>query len=195
MQKFTKISTITILLLCFLSLSSYTQAEQPRFQRKGFSFGFAIGCGSVTLNQNNLDNSLTQFSLSLPNIKIGYAFSDRLAIFATLPGATYQEQGLTRGFEGVLFTTQYWLIDHWWVSGGVGLTFDAPAFYTVENFEEAKFYGGAPSVSLGTGYEIYRRKRFSIDLQYRIFYGQVELMNDNMKSGVSNMVMFGFNWY
>jgi len=178
-----------------MSLASIAQVEQPSFQRKGLSFGLAVGAGSLTMSQNHTHKNLSQFSLSLPNIKVGYTFSERFAMFITLPGATYQEDGLTRGFEGAMLTSQFWISDQWWINGGVGLTFDAPAFYTVENFEEANFYVGLPSVALGTGYEIYKRKRFSIDLQYRVFYGQVDKMNDNIKSGVSNMIMIGFNWY
>jgi len=107
---------------------------------------------------------LTQFSLSLPNIKFGYCFSERLAILVNLPGATYQEEGLTRGFEGALVTGQFWLLDKWWINGGVGLTFDAPAFYTVENLNDANFYVGIPSISFGAGYEVYKGRRICIDL-------------------------------
>lgn len=79
--------------------------------------------------------------------------------------------------------------------GGVGLTFDAPAFYTVKDPKTAEFHIGLPALTAGTGYEIYRKGKFAIDLQYRFFYGQSNLSYNGFRKGFSNMFIVGFNWY
>lgn len=79
--------------------------------------------------------------------------------------------------------------------GGTGLTFNAPAFYTVKELQTAGFYSGIPAFSFATGYEVWQKGRFALDLQYRIFLGKSDLSNDGHRAGISNMLNFGFNWY
>ena len=119
----------------------------------------------------------------------------RLALFALLPGSNYKYNEKDRGFEGVLIAGQYWLKNSWWILGGTGLTFDAPAFYTVKDPKTAGFYTGVPACTLATGYEVWHRKHFALDLQYRIFIGKANLPNSGQREGISNMFIVGFNWY
>ncbi len=79
--------------------------------------------------------------------------------------------------------------------GGIGLTFDAPAFYTINDPTEAGFYTGFPALSVATGYEVWRKNHFALDLQYRFFSGKSELSNDGERSGISNILLVGSNWY
>jgi hypothetical protein len=170
-----------------------TTLDKNLIERKGFVFGAGIGGGALTLNTN--DTIQTAFSATLPNIKIGYMINRRVSLLALLPGATYKYHGKDRGFEGILIGVQYWLKVKWWMLGGAGLTFDAPAFYTVRDPQQASFYIGVPALTFSTGYEVWRKGRFALDLQYRIFLGKSNLPNNAYKEGVSNMFIVGFNWY
>lgn len=163
------------------------------FERKGFTFGMGVGAGSLSLNTN--DTCTTAFTFSVPNLKIGYILNPRLAIQLMLPGATYRYQGKDRGFEAMILGCQYWPVDRCWIQGGVGLTFDAPAFYTVSDADQAKFYSGFPAFTLATGYEIWRRGTCAFDIQYRFFYGKSELDAGVQRSGMSHVILFGVNWY
>lgn len=184
--------------LILLSLFCKTSAAQNNIdnntiKRKGFIVGFGLGSGILTLSEK--ESWHPSFSASLPNIRIGYRIGDRLALMALLPGATYRYQGKDRGFEGILLAAQYWVKDRWWILGGVGLVLDAPAFYTVKSFKEADFHTGFPAITLATGYDVWRKGKFTLDLHYRLFSGQASLAGNEHRRGVSNMFMVGFSWY
>jgi hypothetical protein len=136
-----------------------------------------------------------RFSASIPNIKIGYMVNDKLALLAMLPGATYKNQNKDRGFEGIMIAGQYWVQNHWWLMGGAGMTFDAPAFYTVKDLKTAKFYTGVPAFMFATGYELWNQGKFALDLRYQFFLGKSNLEDGKSREGFANMVVLGFNWY
>jgi hypothetical protein len=187
-----KILTFTLLIIANYSFAQ-TNLKKSEIERKGFVFGVGLGAGSLTLNTN--DSTQTTFSTTLPNIKVGYMLNKRLALLALLPGANYKYNGQDRGFEALIFSGQYWLKDNWWVLGGAGITFDAPAFYTVNNPKTAEFNTGFPAITFATGYEVWQKERFALDLQYRVFYGKSNLSNEGQRKGFSNMLIIGFNWY
>lgn len=186
-----------ILILTSSIIANYTFAQaslgKKPIERKGFVAGIGFGSGALTLNTNDTINSI--FSPSLPNIKIGYMINNRHALLALLSGAVYKYNGKDRGFEAFQIAAQYWIKDKWWVLGGIGLTFDAPAFYTVKDSKTVRFYTGLPAFTFATGYEIWHKGRFALDLQYRIFLGKSNLPNSGQREGVSNMFIVGFNWY
>jgi len=162
-----------VLILSLTMLANYafaqTKSDQKEIKRKSLVFGLGLGAGTSTLNTKDTINNT--FSTTLPNIKVGYMLTKRLALLALLPGANYKYNNKTRGFEAVILAGQYWLKTKWWILAGTGLTFDAPAFYTVEDPEKAGFYTGFPAITFATGYEIWQRRRFALDIQYRIFVG------------------------
>jgi hypothetical protein len=172
---------------------SQTNLDKKSIERKGFILGLGVGAGTLSLNA--YDTSNVSFSTTLPNIKVGFMLNNRFALLVLLPGANYKYNGKDRGFEAFVIAGQYWIKDNWWVLGGTGLTFDAPAFYTVKDPEKAGFYTGIPAFSFATGYEIWHKGRFALDLQYRIFLGKSNLPNNGHREGVSNMFIVGFNWY
>jgi hypothetical protein len=190
-----KMRIILILTLSFVINYSFAQTNSGNYsvERKGFVIGVGLGAGALTMNTN--DTIRTSFSSSLPNIKVGYMLNKRLALLAVLPGANYKYNRKDRGFEAVIVAAQYWLKDNWWVLGGTGLTFDAPAFYTVKDAKTAGFYIGFPAFTFATGYEVWHKGRFALDLQYRIFLGKSNLPNSGQREGVSNKFIVGFNWY
>jgi hypothetical protein len=186
---------IIIIILAIMANFTIAQsnAEKKLFERKGFIFGVGLGAGALTLNTN--DTTKVSFSTTLPNIKVGYMINKKLALLTLLPGANYKYNGKDRGFEGVIIAGQYWLKHNWWLLSGTGLTFDAPAFYTVKDPKTAGFYTGVPAFTFATGYEIWHKGRFAIDLQYRLFLGKSKVSYNGYREGVSNMFIVGFNWY
>ena len=101
-------------------------SQTPGAERKGWSIGLGVGGGALSLHHH--DTVDASFSTSLPNLKVGYQLNPRLAAVVIFQGANYQVKGKDRGFEGMTVAAQYWLRNRWWVLGGTGLTFDAPAF-------------------------------------------------------------------
>lgn len=187
-----KILIITLAIMANHTFAQINVDKKP-IERKGFVIGLGLGAGILSLNTN--DTTSLAFSTTLPNIKVGYMLNKRLELLAILPGANYKYNEKDRGFEAVIIAGQYWLKDNWWVLGGTGLTFDAPAFYTVKDPKTADFYTGVPAFTFATGYEVWRKGRFALDLQYRIFFGKSNLSNNGQREGISNMFIVGFNWY
>lgn len=162
-------------------------------ERKGWAIGVGVGAGTLTLSTN--DTVQTNFSTTLPNIKVGYTINEHLALYMLLPGANYKYQNKDRGFEAIQFAGQYWFRDRWWVLGGAGISFDAPAFYTVKDPKTAEFNFGVPAFSVATGYEVWQKEKFALDVQYRIFVGKSSLPEGGVREGFSSMLIVGFNWY
>ncbi|OYU97250.1 MAG: hypothetical protein CFE21_02870 [Bacteroidetes bacterium B1(2017)] len=181
-----------LIIWAFISSSLLLAQETTPF-KKGLVFGVSVGAGNLRLNTN--DTLSNAFSTSLPNIKIGYMPSSKLAIMLLLPGAVYKYQEKDRGFEAFMVAGQYCLKEKWWVLGAAGICFDAAAFYTVKDPKTSNFYTGFPALSVGTGYQIYHKRKFSMDIQYRFFYGQSNIENAGKRQGTSNMILLGFNWH
>lgn len=187
-----KILIYTLLILAYGNLM-HAQSTKQIGKKKVFAIGLGMGAGILHLKDTSTSQS--SFTTSLPNIKVGLMIHKRLGLFALLPGANYKLNGKDRGFEAFLITGQYWLKSNWWLLGGIGITFDAPAFYTVKDPKTAGFFTGFPAVTAATGYEIWHRRRFTLDVQYRWFVGQSNLPNNNQRNGISNLFLIGFNWY
>jgi hypothetical protein len=169
---------------------------QDSIKSNGWFFGAAAGISSVHLSANGLTDE-SQISLSFPNMKIGKMLTEKSAILLYLPGSIYRYKGSgrerDRGFEGIVPAYQYWMTEKWWILGGVGLTLDAPAFYDIQDPSERKFYFG-PSVLGATGFEIWQKNRFSLDLQARIHYGYATIP-EGKRTGLATNLLIGFNWY
>ena len=179
------------LLLCN-QIHAQHDIKKEKVNDCGLLIGLGIGAGTLTLNYK--DTTTIKLSTTLPNIKVGDRFNKKIALCILLPGANYKYHGKDRGFEGFVPSVQYWIKPKWWVLMGSGLTFDAPAFYTVDDPKKAAFYAGFPSVIAATGFEILHKNRFTIDVQYRIFYGQSKISNNTFRTGISNMIIIGLNW-
>jgi hypothetical protein len=187
-----KILIVGFSILINVLFAQENTSKKP-FERKGFVIGVGVGAGALSLKAN--DTTTVEFSTTLPNIKVGLMVNKRLELLLMLPGANYKYHNKDRGFEGFVIGGQYWTKNNWWVFGGAGLTFDAPAFYTVKDPKSAGFYTGFPALSFATGYEVWHKGKFALDLQYRIFIGTSSLPNNKQREGFSNMFIVGFNWY
>jgi len=168
------------------------KTETP-IKKEGFAIGLGIGAGLLAMESNDIHS--THFSFSIPNIKLGYFINEKSALWLYLPGSTFSENDNDRGFEGIVLAGQYWIGEKWWIKAGAGMTFDAPAFYEVENINNADFSIGFPALTSGIGYDLFRKGKFSLDIQYRVFYGRSKLDNNITRQGISNMIILGFNWY
>jgi hypothetical protein len=158
--------------------------------------GAAFGVSSIRTAVDDLP-APAQLTASFPNFKIGAMLRHDTALLLHLPGSIYRYKGdgreRDRGFEGVIPSLQFWLLDRWWVMGGVGLALDAPAFYDVKGQDEGMFHLG-PAVTLGTGYEVFRAGRFAVDVQGRGHYGSARVPEGTRKALAFNLLA-GINWY
>lgn len=187
-----KILILTLVIMANSAFAQTISVKKP-IERKGFIVGLGVGTGLLNINTNDTDN--VAFSITLPNIKIGYMLNNQFALLGQFQGVTYKYKGKDRGFEALIIAGQYWIKENWWVLGGTGLTFDAPAFYTVKKIKKTEFYTGIPALSFATGYEVWHKGSFSLDLQYRLFLGKSNLPDNGQRKGVSSMFIIGFNWY
>jgi hypothetical protein len=182
--------------LIIMTLTWLQAQEQTQNNRNGWFFGTAGGVSVVHLSTAGLSTE-NQSSLSFPNFKVGKMIRNRTALLVYLPGSIYRYKGIgrerDRGFEGIIPSVQYWLKPRWWVLAGAGLTFDAPAFYDIKSEDERKFYFG-PSVIAATGIELWRKNRFTLDIQAR-FHGGYSVIPEGKRSGLNGSFLVGLNWY
>lgn len=173
--------------------SLHAQKSDPR---AGWIFGAAAGGSSLTLKSGLIGVSTTG-AASFPNMKIGYMLGSRTAALVSLPGTVYRYgwsgRERDRGFEGIIPSIQYWVKPRWWVSGGAGLAMDAPAFYDIKDETERKFYFGAGGIA-STGFELWKKKRFALDIQARWHTGYVNAP-EGRRTGSAFSLMLGVNWY
>ncbi len=169
---------------------------QQAFERKGFVFGAAVGAGAISLSSDLIGDE-NQIGATFPNLKFGAMVSPKTALVLLLPGTVYHYKWggreRDRGFEGFFPSVQYWAKDRWWLLGGAGLGMDAPAFYDIKDETERKFYFG-PAAVVGTGYELWRRGRFALDVQGRAQFGSIAAP-EGRRNGLIFNVLVGVNWY
>lgn len=189
--------TLYVIILLNLSYLVVAQTnEKTNSTRQGFIFGTAIGASYVNIKTSGLPKR-EEVSLSIPNFKFGYMLNNNFALAICLPGSLYKYKDSgrqrDRGFEGIVPSAQYWINDRWWVLGGAGLCMDAPAFYDIKDSTERKFYFG-PAIIFGSGFELWKKKKFALDLQSRLHYGYTNVPSGT-KKGIAFSVSVGFNWY
>ena len=183
-----------LFLLCtFLSIAIYGQSS---FERKGFFLGSAFGAGVLTLSSSLIGEN-TQTGATFPNLKAGTMVSENTAAVLLLPGTVYAfkwgEEERARGFEGFFPSVQHWVADRWWILGGAGLGMDAPAFYDIKDKADRKFYFG-PAAVAGTGFEIFRKGPFALDLQGRVHYARINAP-EGKREGLAFNFMVGITRY
>src|SRR6056297_1245031 len=164
-------------------------------ERSGFIFEFGLGGGIIGVEDSRgaqtFDNS--QGALSFPELKVGYMLNDNLAITASMPGMIYEFEDNDRHFSGFIPSLQYWIKDRWWVHGGVGLAIDSPALYDIEDTVNDDWNFGC-AVMASTGYEIYKKKNFALNIQSKVVLGRAFLEGDVHRDAVTFNVGLGFSW-
>lgn len=186
--------------VAFALVSSLTNAQNTNTeittQRDGFIFEFSVGAGLISLEDSagiqTFDES--QGTFVFPDLKFGYMLNEKLAITIAIPGNIYEFQDNDRHFGGVIPSLQYWIKDKWWIQGGFGLAIDAPALYDIEeNVNDDWNFGHA--VMISSGYEIYKKKNFALNVQSKLVMGRANLDGDAHRDAVIFNVGLGFSWF
>lgn len=188
---------LLILFLTFCTLTVFGQNFDNTIERKGFVVGVAVGGGVISMAHSNdeVQFDKAQSGLSLPNLKLGWMFNERLAILATFPGMTYEYEGRHRSFNAFIPSVQYWVQDRWWINGGIGLAVDYPVLYEGHDDIRDEDWNFGTAVAISTGYELVQKKRFALDLQTKLHMGSLYLDNDEHRDVVALSIGLGFNWY
>ena len=183
----------------FALATSMTNAQNTKTekitQRDGFIFEFVVGGGIISIEDSagiqTFDTS--QGTFVFPDLKFGYMLNEKLAITVSMPGNIYEFQDNDRNFGGFIPSVQYWVKDRWWIHGGLGLAIDSPALYDIEdNVNDDWNFGCA--VMASTGYEIYKKKKFALNIQSKLVLGRAVLDGDMHRDAVIFNVGLGFSW-
>lgn len=185
--------------VAFALLSSITNAQNTNqdtaTQREGFIFEFVVGGGLISLEDSagiqTFDKS--QGAFSFPDLKFGYMLNERLAITVALPGNIYEFQDHDRHFGGIIPSVQYWVKDRWWIHGGFGLGIDAPALYDIKDDVNDDWNFGC-AVMASTGYEIYKKKNFALNVQSKLVLGRASLDGDMHRDALLFNIGLGLSW-
>lgn len=190
-----KMAAVAFLLMTATIFAQNDTTNETTFQRDGFIFEFGLGGGIISVEDSKgiqtFDKS--QGAISFPELKFGYMLNDRLAITAAMPGMIYEFQDNDRHFGGFIPSVQYWVKNRWWIHGGIGLAIDSPALYDIEDDVNDDWNFGC-AVMASTGYEIYKKKNFALNVQSNLVLGRAFLDNDVDRDVVIFNIGLGFSW-
>lgn len=193
-QTLLRIACVVFAIASSLSYAQNTNQETTT-QRDGFIIEFSVGGGSISVEDSagiqTFDKS--QGAFTFPDVKLGYMLNENLAVTISVPGMIYELQGSDRHFGGFIPSVQYWVKDRWWIHGGIGLAIDSPALYDIENDVNDDWNFGC-AVKASTGYEIYKKKNFALNLQSNLMLGRAALDGDAHRDAVTFNVGLGFSW-
>ncbi|WP_040281696.1 hypothetical protein [Psychroserpens damuponensis] len=193
-QMMLKMACIAIALT---SSITYAQSEnlESEIQRDGFIFEFSLGTGIISIEDSagiqTFDDA--QGTFTFPDLKFGYMLNEKLAITAVLPGMIYEFQGNDRHFGGFIPSLQYWVKERWWLHGGIGLAIDSPALYDIKDDLNDDWNFGC-AIMGSTGYEIYKKKNFALNIQSKLVLGRTFLEGDAHRDAVTFNIGLGFSW-
>ena len=192
-QIISKTTFIALLLLSTITLAQ-NNTNNNLNERKGFLFEIGLGGGIISIEDSEKIQTFdkVQGAFSFPELKVGYMLNDKLAITASMPGMIYEFQDNDRHFGGFIPSVQYWVKDKWWIHGGIGLAIDSPALYDIKDANDDWNFGCA--IMASTGYEIYKKKNFALNIQSKLILGRAFLDNDVHRDAVSLSAGIGINW-
>ena len=191
------LSRMACVAFALVSSMTYAQNTNPETstQRDGFIIEFLVGGGLISLEDSagiqTFDKS--QGTFVFPDLKLGYMLNENLAITAAIPGNIYEFQDNDRHFGGFIPSVQYWVKERWWIHGGIGLAIDSPALYDIKDDVNDDWNFGC-AVTASTGYEIYKKKNFALNVQSKLVLGSVSLDGDAHRDAVLFNVGLGFSW-
>jgi hypothetical protein len=191
-----KMTFMALILMSTLSFAQNNSTFDSTSKRDGFIFEFSLGGGVISIEDSEglqtFDKS--QGAISFPELKFGYMLNDKLALTLSMPGNIYEFQDNDRHFGGFIPSVQYWVKDRWWIHGGVGLAIDSPALYDIkDNVNDDWNFGCA--VMASTGYEIYKKNNFALNVQSKLMMGRAFLKGDAHRDAVTFNIGLGFSWF
>jgi len=191
-----KMTFMALILMSTLSFAQNNSTFDTTSKRDGFIFEFSLGGGVISIEDSEglqtFDKS--QGAISFPELKFGYMLNDKLAVTLSMPGNIYEFQDNDRHFGGFIPSVQYWVKDRWWIHGGVGLAIDSPALYDIkDNVNDDWNFGCA--VMASTGYEIYKKNNFALNVQSKLMMGRAFLKGDAHRDAVTFNIGLGFSWF
>jgi hypothetical protein len=191
-----KMTFMALILMSTLSFAQNNSTFDSTSKRDGFIFEFSLGGGVISIEDSEglqtFDKS--QGAISFPELKFGYMLNDNLALTLSMPGNIYEFQDNDRHFGGFIPSVQYWVKDRWWIHGGVGLAIDSPALYDIkDNVNDDWNFGCA--VMASTGYEIYKKNNFALNVQSKLMMGRAFLDGDAHRDAVTFNIGLGFSWF
>ncbi len=195
--KLSKITNMVCIALLLFGVVAHAQEDpSSAFKREGFMFEFSVGGGVIsfedTVGNQSFDD--TQGAFIFPDLKFGYMLNERLALTLSVPGMIYEIGEYDRHFGSLIPSVQYWVKDRWWIHGGLGLAIDSPALYDIEDNVNDDWNTGISAMA-STGYEVYRKNNFALNIQSKLVFGGVKLA-DNVDRGVVQFSLgVGFSWF
>lgn len=191
-----KVACSAFILISAMTFAQNDSNTQNSFTRDGFMFEFGLGGGLISIEDSagpqRFDD--TQGGGTFPELKFGYMLNKRLAVTLSAPGMIYTFNDNDRHFGGIIPSVQYWVKDRWWIHGGAGLGVDAPALYDIkDNVNDDWNTGLAAMVS--TGYEVYRKNKFAMNVQSKLLVGGVKLDNSFDREVFQFSLGIGFSWF
>lgn len=186
--------------VAFALLSSITYAQstnsETTTQREGFMFEFTVGGGIISIEDSEgiqtFDES--QGTSVFPDLKLGYMLNEKLAITVSMPGNIYKFQDNDRNFGGLIPSVQYWVKEKWWIHGGIGFAMDSPALYDIKDDVNDDWNFGT-AVMVSSGYEMYKKKNFVLNVQSKLVLGHASLDGDAQRDALIFNVGLGFSWF
>ncbi|WP_338761554.1 hypothetical protein WAF17_15740 [Bernardetia sp. ABR2-2B] len=193
-QLLLKMAFVAFVLLSSRAYAQNTNSEVST-QRDGFIFEFVVGGGAISIEDSYEIQTFdkAQGTFVFPDVKFGHMLNKNLAITLSLPGNIYEFQDNDRNFGGIIPSLQYWVKDRWWIHGGVGLAIDSPALYDIEDDVNDDWNFGT-AIMVSSGYEIYKKKNFALNVQSKLVFGHVSLDGDANRDAAIFNVGLGFSW-
>ena len=195
-QVMLKMTCTAFILLSAVTFAQDNSNTQNSFNRDGFMFEFGLGGGIISIEDSSGLQSFddVQGGGTFPELKFGYMLNERFAVTASLPGMIYEFQDNDRHFGGIIPSVQFWVKDRWWIHGGAGLAIDSPALYDIEENVNDDWNTGI-AVMASTGYEVYRKNKFALNVQSKLLVGGVKLDNNINREVVQFSLGIGFSWF
>lgn len=195
-QVMLKMACIAFTLIATMAFAQNNSNAQNSFNREGFMFEFVVGGGIIGIEDSagmqTFDKS--QGAFIFPDLKFGYMLNNRLAATISAPGMIYTVNDNDRHFGGIIPAVQYWVKDRWWIHGGAGLAIDSPALYDIKDNVNDNWNTGI-AVTVSTGYEVYRKNKFALNVQSKLLLGGVKLDNNIDRDVVQFSLGIGFSWF
>lgn len=195
-QLMSRIAGIAFLFIATIVTAQNNSIPERSFQKEGFMFEFSLGGGVISIEDSAGLQSFdeAQGAFSFPDLKFGYMVNNRLALTFSIPGMIYTVNDNDRHFGGFIPTIQYWVKDRWWIHGGVGLALDSPALYDIKDNVNDDWNTGI-AVMASTGYDVYRKNNFALNVQSKLLLGGVNLNNGIDRDVVQFSVGVGLSWF